>query len=33
MDADLMRVKTYIETGRIPHDAAKKPEASEAAAS
>jgi uncharacterized membrane protein len=32
MDADLMRVKTYIETGRLPHDAAKKPESSEAAA-
>jgi uncharacterized membrane protein len=31
MDADLMRVKTYIETGRLPHDAAKRAAASEAA--
>jgi hypothetical protein len=24
MDADLMRMKSFIETGRVPHDAAKK---------
>ena len=31
MDTDLMRMKSLIETGELPHDAAQKPDGSDAA--